>query len=377
MTSASSRTLVRRLDRVRAIMRAAHLDGFIVTHLPNVRYLTGFAASAGLAVVSSDACTLAVDFRYATAARALLGAQEDTGITVEVTDKSPDESAVEILKRAHVRRIGIESSWMSVSRFNRLSAALADAGPALVSNEHPSPVLVPTERVVEQLRIVKDEEEIAILREAAARLSRIALQLTDIARPGRSEDQVAGEIDAAIRRAGFERPAFQTIVASGPNSALPHAHPGARILQDREAVVLDFGGVYSGYCVDLTRTVQLGAQPPELARLFDAVQEAHDAAIATVRPGLLPSEIDGAARAVLSRHGLAEAFGHGTGHGLGLEVHEEPRIGRRTGVHPETPIEAGMVFTIEPGAYVAGLGGVRIEDDVLVVAGGCEVLTSL
>jgi Xaa-Pro aminopeptidase len=142
-------------------------------------------------------------------------------------------------------------------------------------------------------------------------------------------------------------------------------------------VVLDFGGVYDGYCVDLTRTLPIGAVPSDLSRLGAAVREAHDAAIAFVRPGVRPSEIDGAARDVLARHGLAEAFGHGTGHGLGLEVHEDPRISRLPGALPDEPVVPGMVFTIEPGAYVPGIGGVRIEDDVLVVEGGCEVLTDV
>jgi Xaa-Pro aminopeptidase len=142
-------------------------------------------------------------------------------------------------------------------------------------------------------------------------------------------------------------------------------------------VVLDFGGVYDGYCVDLTRTLRVGGSAPEFVRLVAAVREAQAAAIATVRPGVRPSEIDAAARDTLSRHGLGEAFGHGTGHGLGLEVHEEPRISKLPGALPDEPVVPGMVFTIEPGAYIEGFGGVRIEDDVLVVEGGCEVLTDV
>jgi len=177
-----------------------------------------------------------------------------------------------------------------------------------------------------------------------------------------------------MREAGFSRPAFETIVASGPNSVLPHARPTSRAIQAGDPTVLDFGGVYDGYCVDLTRTVQLGAVPGPLAKLYAAVAEAQQAALAAVRPGAASSAIDAAARSVLERHGLGEAFGHGTGHGLGLEVHEEPRIARPSG-QPDVVVEPGMVFTIEPGAYVPGVGGVRIEDDVLVTATGCEVLT--
>ena len=370
MSAVPLTSLARRLENVRAVMRLAGLDAFLVTHPPNLRYLTGLASTAGLAVITLERCVLVVDFRYATAASALLAARSDTTIALEVTDKSFDEAAVAILATTEVQRVGIEAASMPVNRFNWLSSALAAAAPPGAS-----PVLVPTERVAERGRVVKDAAEILVLREAAARLAGVAEEVPDFARPGRTELEVAAEIDGALRRAGFEGSAFPTIVASGPNSALPHAKPGSRILQGDEAVVLDFGGVYDGYSVDLTRTVLMGAVIPELHRIFSAVAEAQAAAIAAVRPGALPSEIDRAAREVLERHGLGEAFGHGTGHGIGLEVHEEPRIARLAGRYPEAPVEAGMVFTIEPGAYVPGLGGVRIEDDVLVVDGGCEVLT--
>jgi Xaa-Pro aminopeptidase len=198
-----------------------------------------------------------------------------------------------------------------------------------------------------------------------------------MATAGLTEKEIAGRIEEAMRQAGFSRPAFDTIVASGPNSALPHASPTDRVLETGDPTVLDFGGVYSGYCVDLTRTVQLGGISGDMARLFEAVAEAQTAAIAAVRPGIRPSEVDRAARTVLERHGLGEAFGHGTGHGLGLEIHEEPRVGRAQANLPDDPLEPGVVITVEPGAYVPGTGGVRIEDDVLVTSDGCEVLTDV
>ncbi|HEY3884427.1 MAG TPA: M24 family metallopeptidase, partial [Vicinamibacterales bacterium] len=217
--------------------------------------------------------------------------------------------------------------------------------------------------------------EIAALREGGRRLAAIAARLPEWARPGRTEREIADDIESAMRAAGFSRPAFETIAAAGPNSALPHARPGDRPLQDGDATVLDFGGVYDGYCVDLTRTVQLGAASEGLRRLYDAVAEAQETAIQSVRPGIAATAVDAAARSVLERHGLGDAFGHGTGHGLGLEVHEEPRITRPSPQLPDPLLEPGMVFTIEPGAYVPGLGGVRIEDDVLVTETGCEILT--
>jgi Xaa-Pro aminopeptidase len=282
---------------------------------------------------------------------------------------------VEVLRREGCLRIGIEAAYLPVSRFNAMSNGLVSRPPLSLDREAGTPVLVPTERLVERARLIKDPVELGTLREAGRRLGRLALAVPAFVREGRTERAIAADIEVAMREAGFSRPAFETIVASGPNSALPHARPTERRVGPGEPTVLDFGGVYDGYCVDLTRTVQLGAFSDRQARLYAAVQEAQHAAIRAVRPGVAASTIDAAARTVLERHGLGEAFGHGTGHGLGLEVHEEPRIARLSPRLPDQVIEAGMVFTIEPGAYVPGVGGVRIEDDVLVTDDGCEVLT--
>jgi Xaa-Pro aminopeptidase len=181
----------------------------------------------------------------------------------------------------------------------------------------------------------------------------------------------------AMRAAGYERPAFDTIVASGPNAALPHYRAGTRILKPGDLVVLDFGGVLDGYCSDLTRTVSVGAPTPDALRLHAAVRDAQRAAMEAVKPGVSTTSVDGAARGLLESRGLGEAFGHGTGHGLGLEIHEEPRVGPPRSHSASVQLEPGMVFTIEPGAYLPGMGGVRIEDDVLVTGDGCEVLTSV
>jgi Xaa-Pro aminopeptidase len=209
----------------------------------------------------------------------------------------------------------------------------------------------------------------------------VARDVIEDVRPDVTEQELAAKIDWRIKSAGFERCSFETIVASGPHSALPHAHPGDRRLKQGDLVVLDFGGVYGGYCVDLTRTVAVGQPDAEMQRVYGAVLEAQKAAIQAIGPGVRASAIDGAAREALARHGLAEAFGHSTGHGLGVEIHETPRIGpRREGEAgaqsaSDDAIEPGMVFTVEPGAYLPGWGGVRIEDDVLVTSQGAEVLT--
>ena len=367
-------TVGSRLTNVRDHLRAAQLDALVVTHPPNLRYLTGFQGSAGVGLLLPRTCLLLVDFRYVTAANALASALAGL-ITVETFDRSYEEAIVEVLRRERCLRIGIEAAHMSVSRFNAISSGLAARAALPVDSLTSAPALVPTERLVERGRLVKDADEVVTLREAGRRLGALALTVPDLVRAGRTEVAIAADIDAALREAGFSRPAFETIVASGPNSALPHARPTDRTVEAGEPTVLDFGGVYDGYCVDLTRTVQLGAVSERQARLYAAVGEAHTAAIRAVRPGVAASTIDAAARSVLERHGLGEAFGHGTGHGLGLEVHEEPRIARQSPRLPDQVLEPGMVFTIEPGAYVPGVGGVRIEDDVLVTGDGCEILT--
>jgi Xaa-Pro aminopeptidase len=366
-----------RREQARSDLERADLDALVVSHPPNVRYLTAFTGSAGVLLLAGGSAHLIVDSRYATAARAAVeaGSVAADELTVVVAPTSVDETLYETLRTSGPRRIGIESQSMSVARCNRLVAALArsassDQGPPVTA-----PVVIPTERLVESRRLLKEPWEIATLREAGQRLAQVARQVPSLVRQGRSEMEVAAEIDFMIRAAGFERAAFETIVASGPNSALPHARPGARRLEDDEGVVLDFGGVYDGYSVDLTRTVELGRARPEWRRLVAAVSAAQRAAIAAVRPGVPASVVDAAARELLAEQGLGEAFAHATGHGLGLEVHEEPRIGRRIEGQADVVLEPGMVFTVEPGAYVEGLGGVRLEDDVLVTSGGCEVLT--
>ena len=363
-----------RLRRIRDDLRLAGLDALLVTHIPNVRYLTGLAGSAGAVVVTASRCLLIADFRYATTARELIAARPPGALELHVPERGYDEAIAAALRSLEAGRAGIEAAWLSVSRFNWLSSALTSTGSP---REGPPVTLVPTERIVEARRVIKDEAEIASLREAARRLSIVGREVRSFVREGRSERMIAGDIEAAIRTAGFERPAFETIVASGPNGARPHARAGARVIGPGDLVVLDFGGVYDGYCVDLTRTLPVGAPAPALVQMMAAVREAQAAAIAAVRPGVRPSEIDRAARDVLTSHGLGEAFGHGTGHGLGLEVHDDPRIGKLLSGLPDSPVAPGMVFTIEPGAYVEGLGGVRIEDDVLVVDDGCEVLTQV
>ena len=363
-----------RLASVRMTMAELALDALLVTHPPNLRYLVGFDGSMGALLLSRTRALLILDGRYLTAARQhVTDTAELQGVEVELATRAHEDVVAAVATADDgLARIGVEAAVMTLSRFERLMTALRTSAEA-----NPTPTLVPVERTVERARLIKDESEVAALREAAARLSRVARRVPSFAQPGRREREVAADIDAALRQGGFERPAFETIVASGPNSALPHARPTERVLEPGDPVVLDFGGVYDGYCVDLTRTIQIVRESDAFGQLFEAVRSAHAAAIAAVKPGIKASAVDAAARTALARCGLADAFVHGTGHGLGLEVHEEPRISKPGTASPDETLQPGMVFTIEPGVYVPGVGGVRIEDDVLVVDRGCDILTDV
>jgi Xaa-Pro aminopeptidase len=381
-------SLAARHRSVRKALASASVDALIVTHLPNIFYLTGFTGTAAIVVVTAAKVSLLTDFRYVAFVQSMLeGGEGWPDAAMTQVQGSYDEALASFIEEQSIKQAGFEAEHLSVSRHKWLAARLrrnessAAAGVA-------RPTLVPTEGIVERVRIRKDAHEIATLRAAARLLSEVARDVLRTVRPGPSEREFAAVIDDKLKSAGFARPAFDTIVAAGANAALPHARPGLRRLQAGDLVVLDFGGVYDGYCVDLTRTVCLGRPDDEMRRVYDAVVHGQRAALAAVKPGVAAAEVDAAARAVLTDRGLGEAFGHGTGHGLGIEVHEAPRVVPRrpaagSAAQAEMAsvaveiIEEGMVFTIEPGAYLPGWGGVRLEDDVLVTAEGCELLTDV
>ena len=364
-----------RVSRAAAALAAAGADALVISHLPNVRYLSGLEATAGQGLLTAAGhLYLLVDPRYEAAAGER---RDEVGVdvltAVRTSEIRPSAWIAAQCVRAGIASLAFESRVMTLHDAGLVQRALAGERWAGTIIDAPLDV-------VENLRRVKDAAELALLREGGARLSEAArgVLADGVARAGRTELEVAAEIDTRVRRAGFSRAAFDTIVASGPRSALPHARPTARRLEAGEVVVLDFGGVYGGYCVDLTRTVCLGQPTTEVDRQYQAVLEAQRAGCAAVRPGALPADVDRAARQVLEAAGLGEAFGHGTGHGLGLEVHEAPRLARP---QPEDvaqpPLEAGVACTIEPGAYVTARAGIRIEDDVVVTVDGHERITDV
>jgi Xaa-Pro aminopeptidase len=364
--------------RLRALLPGLGIERLLVTTLPNVAWLTGFEGSAAAALVGPEAVVLITDRRYRDEAAAM-AAHAGGSLRVELVSETYDETLAALIAR-EPGPAGFEAAGLTVARHRWLSAALRAAS---WSPED----LTATSGAVEACRVVKDAWEVALLKEAGARLSAVARGVLADLRPGIRERDVAQGVEAGLRRAGFSRPAFDTIVASGPRAALPHGRATDRTVERDELVVLDFGGVYGGYCVDLTRTVALGDPGPDAREWHAAVLSAQEAAIRAAVPGRALHEVDRAARERLEARGLGGLFPHGTGHGLGLEVHEAPRIGP---FRPEVAgsdsagdvplpdqLVPGMVFTVEPGVYVPGRGGVRIEDDVLVTASGSELLTSV
>jgi Xaa-Pro aminopeptidase len=364
---APSATLADRYERLRRVLAEQALDALIVTTPSNIRYLTNHAGSAGVLLATPEGPFLLVDGRYTESVRMRQASAEACPL-LRVVDvpNSYDRAMTDWLVARGLDAVGFEAAHVSVAKHAWWVQTLAAARPALA--------LRATEGLIEGQRVVKDAFEIDALTRSARGLTRVAQQVVSTMRSGMTERAVAAIIEAELRAAGYERPSFEPIVASGPNAALPHYRAGDRVIGTGDMVVLDFGGVLDGYCSDLTRTVAVGEPSSEFHRVYGAVLDAQQAAIHAVRAGVGTSEVDKAARDVLSENGLGEAFTHGTGHGLGLDIHEDPRV-TRADAHLSTPLQAGMVVTVEPGAYLPGWGGVRIEDDVLVTPLGCELLT--
>lgn len=327
----------------------------------NIAYLTGLHASAGLLVQGAGTDVLLLDGRYTTVAREAAARGDMAPVVVETVEAGYDAALAGSLGRLGASRITFESDHVTVSVLGRWQAAAPGDWRGMPN-------------LVEDLRLIKDAWEIATFRRAGALLAGVAGRLREWVAAGRTEREVAAAINRGLEAAGFSRPAFETIVAAGPNSAHPHARPGDRSLSEGDLVVLDFGGVLDGYCVDLTRMAAVGRIRDEAGAIYRAVREAQHAALNVISAGVSAGAVDLAARQVLDAQGLGAAFVHGTGHGLGLEVHEAPRLSRLAG--PEDLLRAGMVCTVEPGAYVPGVGGARLEDDVLVTDTGAELLTS-
>jgi Xaa-Pro aminopeptidase len=348
-----------RQNELRKRLASSQLDSLLVSHLANIRYLCGFTGSAGLLLVDEAASTFFTDVRYDRQGR-----EEVKGARVVIARKAllnaVGERIADRRKRAKGWTIGIEAEHLTVAERKRL----VDLLPSGVRLRN-APALV------ERARMVKEDDELGLIRAAVQLGATLFDRALEVLRPGVKECALAAEMEYAARRAGAEEMSFPTIIASGARSALPHGRASEQVIAAGGFVVCDFGVILAGYCSDQTRTVWVGAAPEGARNAYESVREAQEAAIAAVRPGISAGEVDAAARKVLRKAGLGRYFTHSTGHGVGLEIHEAPRVaaGQREVLKP------GMVITIEPGVYFPGKWGVRIEDMVAVNEGGCEVLT--
>lgn len=342
-----------RMARLRARLKRELVDALVVSHLPNIRYLAGFSGSNGLLAVTADGTGFFSDSRYTSQAAA-----EVQGARVRI----PADGDLLTAAARHIRgarRVGFEAEHLTWGQATRLQTALGKRAR-----------LAAARGWAEDLRLVKDAEEIAAIRAAVELAAGVLPRVIARLRPGLRETEVAGRIEFALRRAGGEGTSFETLVASGPRAAIVHGKASEKRLAAGDTVIMDYGVWLHGYASDRTRSVLLGGGGRKAKGILRAVRDAHDAAIAAVRPGASARAVDAAARAVLRRAGLAQWFVHSTGHGLGLEVHEAPRLGQRS----RDRLQAGQVITVEPGVYIPGWGGVRWEDVVVVRPGGAEVL---
>jgi Xaa-Pro aminopeptidase len=351
-----------RLGRLRSDLEDHHLDSILVTHLPNINYLCGFSGSAAALIVSERGSIFFTDGRYrAQAQEEVAGA----GTKIVIAGKSPLVAAAEWLAAQRTKQgspavLGTEAESMTVAMRVRLASLVK--GKVRLKAAPP---------LIERARMVKDATEIECIRKAVKLGASLFGVASKTIRPGVTEVEVAAAMEYQARRAGAEGMSFSTILASGARSAVVHGRASNARIPRRGFVVCDFGVILARYCSDRTRTVHVGRPSREARQMYQAVLEAQEAAIAAVRPGATAADVDAAARGVLRRWKLARYFTHSTGHGLGLEIHEAPRLA----AGQNQKLESGMVITIEPGAYIPGKCGVRIEDVVVVTASGCEVLT--
>jgi Xaa-Pro aminopeptidase len=358
-----------RLRALRAQIKQKGLDALLVTSLNNVRYLTGYSGSNGIAVVSPRGAYFLTDFRYQTQAQREV---KEYRIVIARRRLLPELGGLPPLRRG--ARVGFEAVNVSVSVHRALKKLL------------PKVKLVPTEGLVESVSIRKDRGEIAKLRQAARIADAAFKHVLKFIKPGVRELDIANEIDHFMKKNGLKVPAlesvppfeshavmpsFETIVASGPRSAMPHGIASTKKIKRGELVTMDFGGQYQGYASDITRTVVVGKASPKQKRIYNLVLEAQLAALSRARAGVKAKDLDKIARDIISQAGYGKNFGHGLGHGLGLLVHDSPAVAPTS----KMTLLPGMVITIEPGIYIQGWGGVRIEDDVVITEKGCELLT--
>lgn len=343
-----------RRQRLRRFFDESDLDLLLIEHQINLRYLSGFSGSEGVLLLSPEGGWFVCDSRYT-----LQADKEVSGVQV-VEQAQRQEGVVELIRQTGARRVGFEATHTTVSTHQGMMVRL------------PEITFVPLGQELDAIRSCKDAQEQLLLADVAALASTALESVLPLVRPGMVEADLALELEFAMRRSGSEGAGFDIIVASGIRGAMPHGRASNKRIESGDLVTIDFGAVQQGYHSDETVTVAVGSAGQRQREIYRVVREAHDRAIAAVRPGITCRELDAVARDYIRELGFGEYFGHGLGHGVGLAVHEKPVISPRS----DTVVEEGMVFTIEPGIYIPGFGGVRIEDTVAVTADGCRLLTT-
>lgn len=347
----------KRLQKLRKLLPEYGIDALVVSHPKNCAYLSGFTGSAATLLIDNQNAYLLTDFRYTEQAK-----EQCPGFSVVEVQDGLHKVLPGLLSPAGIKTFGLEADHLTYDSFSSLKEKLQEKLPASAP--------LPVTGVVQRLRVIKDHEEIDTIGRSMHILDLAFNHILGKLKPGASEREISLELEFFTRRQGAEEKAFTFIVASGPRSALPHGVASGRIMQAGDLVTMDFGVYFKGYASDMTRTVALRSHDHRQEKIYNIVLEAQLAGLAAVRAGIAAQEVDQAARGVIERHGYGSYFGHSTGHGVGLEVHENPRLAKNNG----TVLEAGMVVTVEPGIYIPGWGGVRIEDTVLVEDYGCRPL---
>ena len=343
-----------RLDTLRGKLEELNIDGFLLTYSRSLRYVTGFSGSNGCALVSPEEAVFITDFRYKTQAQ-----EQVPDFERRMAKEELFKDLATLAWFGEKRRLGFESTRVTVEQMRQLNELI------------PTVELVPIKELIERMGVVKDEEEIENIRRAVKITDDVYDEILKVIKPGLREVELAAELEYRMRLHGSEKMAFDAIVVSGSRSALPHGTPGEKKIEVGDLVTMDYGARVNGYCSDFTRTVVVGRADNGQRELYRITLLALEAGEKTARPGLLGSEVDAVARGIISDAGHEDHFGHGLGHGLGLEIHEDPRLSTRGNIR----LKPGMVVTVEPGIYVPDLGGVRIEDVVVIREDGCEVLT--
>jgi Xaa-Pro aminopeptidase len=362
LVSRAKAFLKARHQHVRDAMKQLGLDALLLTHAPDVAYLTDFTGDDSFAIITDKDIHLVSDFRYQEQIEMECG-----WVKVTIRDGKMADAVANVLGGIKSKKLGFEADFTTVGQLDGLVASLKQAKVA-------QPDLTPLDNVMSNIRKIKDDNEIDLVRKSVALAEEAFTAVREMIQVGLTENHMAGLLVSELRSRGAMRESFPVIVASGAHSSLPHYQPGEATIQKDAPLLIDWGALYRGYCSDLTRTLLLGRVHPKIKEIYRVCSEAQQEVLRFMRPGVTTLEADAIARDVISKAGYGAEFGHGLGHGIGREIHELPNL-RKTG--PSDELRPGMIVTVEPGIYIKGLGGVRIEDDVLITHSGCEMLSTL